>query len=323
VWIDPPEGLDPDDGKPSADRIHMIAVHPKFSENRFVYFSYIKWGAQGHTLAVARGVLNGDALQGVRDIFVAEAWTKGKIADATSAGRLFFAPDGKLFVTVGDRDVLFGTDDNTLRMRAQDLKSDAGKIVRITDVGSVPDDNPFQGRPEARPEIYTYGHRNAYGLAVNPVTNDLWEVEIGPFGGDELNLLIPGHNYGWPLVSLGKNYTGNLVSEQPWWRPGMDMPEMFWSPVISPSSMIFYDGDKFPAWKGNLLVGALTTKEIKRITFTAKGRPGRAQESLLSEMGSRIRDLVQGPDGFLYLATETRINDSSDRGTVLRVEPAK
>jgi glucose/arabinose dehydrogenase len=302
----------------------MLALHPQFNENRLVYFSYIKWGDRGHTLAVARGRFNGSSLSDIKDIFVAEAWVAAKYRthDATSGGRLLFGPDGTLYLTVGDRDPLFGTDDNTFRMRAQDLGSHAGKTIRIRDDGSAPGDNPFVNQAGARPEIYTYGHRNGYGLAFHPTTGALWQVEIGPFGGDEMNLLIPGHNYGWPLVSLGRNYTGTLVSDQPWFRPGMDMPEMFWVPVISPSSMIFYTGDRFPSWKGSAFIGALTTKELRRIGFS-QGKPSRTQELVLTELRERIRDVVQGPEGDLYLATETRLDDSTPNGTILRIEPAE
>ncbi len=151
-------------------------------------------------------------------------------------------------MTVGDRDRICcnGTDDNSLRMKAQKLDNHVGKTLRLRDDGTVPPDNPFVGRADAKPEIFTYGHRNGYGLAVHPETGELWQAEIGPMGGDEVNILVRGHNYGWPLVSMGRNYTGTLVSEEPWARPGMDNPRIFWVPSISPSSIIFYTGDKFP-----------------------------------------------------------------------------
>lgn len=324
VWVIPSEPLDPDNGKSSADRIHMLALHPQFSQNGLVYFSYLKYGERGHTLAVARGRLEGAKLTNVQDVFVTDTWVAGKVPNnAISGGRLLFGPDGTLYLTVGDRDPLFGTDDASIRMKAQDLGSHAGKTLRIRDDGSVPSDNPFVNKAGAKPEIYTYGHRNGYGLAFHPVTGALWQAEIGPFGGDELNLLLPGRNYGWPLISMGRNYTGKLVSDQPWWRPGLEMPEMFWSPVISPSSIMFYTGDQFPRWKGSLFIGALTTKDLRRIGFNQEGKPTRVQEPLLTELGERIRDVVQGPDGNLYVATETRINDTSDKGTVLRIEPVK
>jgi aldose sugar dehydrogenase len=323
VWVMPPEPLDPDSATSSADRLHMLALHPQFAQNGLVYFSYIKWGERGNTLALARGRFDGAKLTNVQDIFVADTWVMGKVPNAISGGRILFGPDGTLYLTVGDRDPLFISDDASQRMKAQDLGSDAGKTLRLRDDGSIPSDNPFVNKPGAKPEIYTYGHRNGYGLAFQPVTGALWQAEIGPFGGDELNILIPGRNYGWPLISMGRNYTGNLVSDQPWSRPGLEMPQMFWSPVMSPSSILFYTGDQFPIWKGSLFIGALTTKDLRRIPFNQQGKPTRVQDQLLTELGVRIRDVAQGPDGNLYVATEARINDNSNKGTVLRIEPAK
>jgi len=236
---------------------------------------------------------------------------------------VFFTPDGSLYVTVGDRDRLCctGTEDNSLRMKAQSLDNHVGKTLKLRDDGTVPPDNPFVGRAGAKPEIFTYGHRNGYGLAVNPETGELWQAEIGPMGGDEVNILLPGHNYGWPLVSTGRNYTGTLVSDQPWARPGMDNPRIHWVPSISPSSIIFYTGDKFPKWKNNLFVGSLTQRQLIRIAFH---QPSQAEqrEGLLIPLEQRIRDVVQGPDGFLYVATEKAIRGNAADGAVLRIEPA-
>jgi len=302
-----------------SDNLHFIAVHPHFAENHFVYVSYPKRGDKGTTLAVARGRLDGGTLSEVRDIFVADAWETG----GNLAGRIMFGPDGSLYVTVGDRDRICcnGTDDNSLRLKSQDLNNDVGKVLRIRDDGSIPKDNPFVGRTDARPEIFTYGHRNTYGLAFNPDTGALWQSEIGPMGGDEVNILLPGHNYGWPLVSMGRNYTGSLVSDQPWARPGMDNPRIFWVPSISPSSIIFYTGDKFPSWKGNLFVGALNGKQLQRIAFNQPSQAER-REPLLTQLDIRIRDVQQGPDGDIYVATEKRTGGTDADGTVLRIEPA-
>src|SRR5690606_26476968 len=231
----------------SNDRLKWVAVHPRFADNRLVYLSYPVYGERGSTLAVARGRFDGTKLIDLQEIFVADAWeTSGNIG-----GKLLFGPDETLYVTVGDRDRLCctGTDDNSLRMKAQDLRDHVGKTLRIRDDGSVPPDNPFVGRADAKPEIFTYGHRNGYGLAFHPQTGELWQAEIGPMGGDEVNILLPGHNYGWPLVSMGRNYTGTLVSEQPFQREGMDDPRMFWVPSISPSSLAFYTGERFPDWR--------------------------------------------------------------------------
>ncbi len=314
AWISPtPPGA-------SADSLHFVAIHPKFAQNQLVYVSYPKRDGERFTLAVARGRLSGAKLTDVQEIFVADAWETG----GNLAGRVFFTPDSLLYVTVGDRDRICcnGTDDNSLRMKAQSLDNDVGKTLRLRDDGSVPPDNPFVGRAGAKPEIFTYGHRNGYGLAVNPETGELWQAEIGPMGGDEVNILYPGHNYGWPLVSTGRNYTGTLVSDQPWARPGMDNPRIHWVPSISPSSIVFYTGDKFPKWKNNLFVGSLTERQLVRIAFH---QPSQAEprEGLLIPLEQRIRDVVQGPDGYLYVATEKGTRGNAPDGAVLRIEPAE
>jgi aldose sugar dehydrogenase len=313
VWTSPtPPGQ-------GADSLHFIAIHPKFAENQLVYVSYPKSGDRGITLAVARGRLSGAKLTDVQEIFVADAWETG----GNLAGRIFFTPDASLYVTVGDRDRICcnGTDDNSLRMKAQKLDNDAGKTLRLRDDGSIPSDNPFAGRAGARPEIFTYGHRNGYGLAVNPETGELWQAEIGPMGGDEVNILVAGHNYGWPLVSTGRNYTGSLVSDQPWSRPGMDNPRIHWVPSISPSSIMFYTGDKFPKWKNSLFIGSLTEQKLIRMAFK---QPSQAElrENLLVPLQYRIRDVIQGPDGYIYVATEKALRGNTPDGTVLRIEPA-
>ena len=302
------------------DLLHSVAVHPQFAQNRFVYLSYPKWGERGNTMALARGRLDGKTLTDVREIFVAEAWeTSGNLA-----GRMLFGPDGTLYLTVGDRDRLccVGTEDNSLRMKAQDLGTHVGKTLRLRDDGSAPPDNPFVGRAGAKPEIFTYGHRNGYGLAFHPETGELWQAEIGPLGGDEVNILRPGRNYGWPLVSLGRNYTGTLVSEEPWSRPGMENPRIFWVPSISPSSIMFYTGDRFPGWQGSLFVGALNGKQLQRISFNQPVQAER-REPLLTQLNVRIRDVQQGPDGLLYVATEMRSQGVDEDGTILRIEPVR
>jgi glucose/arabinose dehydrogenase len=302
------------------DGLHFIALHPRFTENHLVYFSYPKYSDHGVTLGISRGEFDGTALTNVKEIFAADAWETG----GNLAGRIYFAPDGMLLVTVGDRDRICcnGSDDNHLRMKAQDLGSDAGKTLRLRDDGSVPPDNPFVGRAGAKPEIYTYGHRNGYGLMVNPADNNVWQVEIGPLGGDEVNVLLPGHNYGWPVVSMGRNYTGSLVSEEPWFRKGMDNPRMFWVPSISPSSLLFYDGDRFKGWKGSMFVGALTARSLLRVSFNQPSQAER-REPLLSGLNVRVRDVILGPDGNLYVATEQASGGRAADGTVLRIEPAQ
>ena len=203
----------------------------------------------------------------------------------------------------------------------QALDNHVGKTLRLKDDGGVPADNPFVGKAGAKPEIFTYGHRNGYGLSINPQTGELWQAEIGPMGGDEVNVLLPGHNYGWPLVSMGRNYTGTLASDQPWYRPGMDNPRMFWVPSISPSSILWYTGDKFPQWKNSLFVGALTTRQLIRVSFNQPSQAER-REPLLVSLNVRIRDVQQSPDGYLYVATEGAIRGDLADGMVLRIEPA-
>jgi len=313
----PPPGSPPPNNPP--DALHFIELHPGFATNRLVYLSYPKYGPRGNTIAVGRGKLTGDALTDFKEIFVTDAWgTFG-----ANPGRMLFGRDGTLYLTVGDRDALCcnGSEDNSERMRAQDLSNDFGKILRIRDDGSIPPDNPFVKRAGARPEIFTYGNRNAYGLAYHPDTGELWQSEIGPLGGDEVNILLPGHNYGWPFVSTGRNYTGTPVSSQPWFREGMDEPRMVWVPSISPSGLIFYKGDRFKGWNKSMFLGALNGKALWRVSFN-QPQQAEKREVLLASLGVRVRDVQQGPDGNLYVATERESTGTAPTGTVLRIEPA-
>jgi glucose/arabinose dehydrogenase len=301
------------------DILHGVVVHPDFATNAQVYVSYMKGDDQRQTLGISRGRLEGTKLVDAKEIFVADAWENARMA---YTGRMEFGPDKTLYVSVGDRDRLccVQQDDNSIRIRAQSLSDHVGKILRLTDEGTAPRDNPFVGRPGAKPEIFTYGHRNSYGLRFHPETGELWQMEIGPMGGDEINILKPGANYGWPLVSQGRNYTGTLVSDQPWHREGMEQPRMFWVPQISPAGMAFYTGDKFPQWNNSLIVGALSGQHVERISF---GNPGQAErrEVLLRELGVRFRDVEIGLDGYVYLSTEVRYGSGQPDGTVLRLEP--
>ena len=311
VWVAPKQ--------PSGnDSLHFVAVHPQFAKNGLVYTSHLKSGERGNTIAVSRGRFDGTTIVEVKEIFVAEAWE----SSGNTAGRIFFGPGGMLFMTVGDRDRLCctGTEDNSLRMKAQALDNHVGKTLRLRDDGTAPPDNPFVGRAGAKPEIYTYGHRNGYGLTVHPETGEVWQAEIGPLGGDEVNVLLPGHNYGWPLVSMGRNYTGSLVSEEPWFRKGMDNPRMFWVPSISPSSVYFYNGDRFKGWKGSMFIGALTTRALIRVAFNQPSQAER-RENLLTDLRQRIRDIVEGPDGNLYVATEGATGGNTADGMILKIEP--
>jgi glucose/arabinose dehydrogenase len=308
-----------------ARSLNSVVLHPDFARNGLLYFSYVKWRNGGDTtVAVARGRFDGKSLANVADVFVADAWGTG-----ATAGRLEVGPDGLFYLTVGDRDAGNTTDDPRYRMNAQDLGSHVGKVLRLRDDGTASPDNPFVGRADAKPEIYTYGHRNVQGLAWHPRTGELWGTEIGPMAGDELNLLVPGHNYGWPLVSLGKIYTGHLASEQSWWRPGMDMPAMFWVPAISPSSLMIYDADQFPLWRGHFFLGALSGQQLQRAAFDQPPPQLERRESLLLELDARVRDVRQGPDGNLYLAIERDQQSGpgsakqTPNGSILRIEPAK
>jgi glucose/arabinose dehydrogenase len=290
-----------------------VALHPNFATNRLIYFSYVKDGEKGATTAVALGRLDGMALTGVQDIFVAESWMKGNdTADGRFGSRIAFAKDGTLFVTCGDRDRPDG---------GQNMSDHFGKVIRVNDDGSVPKDNPFVGRAGFRPEIYTLGQRNQQGLAFNPLNGDLWASEQGPNGGDEINVIKPGKNYGWPIVSYGRQYAGPNQSEIPW-KEGMELPIVFWVPSIATSGMTFYTGDKFPTWKNDVFVGAMRqgeidrTGHIERIVFNEKWEEIRREQMLL-ELHQRIRDIRQGPDGLLYVLTD------EDQGALLRIEPAQ
>ena len=303
------------------DVLHGVVVHPDFARNHLVYVSYMKGDDMQQTLAISRGRLDGHTLVDAKEIFVADAWVNASMA---FNGRMEFGPDKTLYVTVGDRDPLCcqPKDDNSVRILAQSLASDVGKTLRLTDDGGIPKDNPFVGRAGAKPEIFTYGHRNGFGLRFHPVTGELWQLEIGPMGGDEVNILKAGANYGWPLVSMGRNYSGTLVSDQPWYRDGMENPRLFWVPAISPAGMAFYTGDKFPEWKNDLIVGALSGQHVERISF---GKPGQAEprQVLLRELGVRFRDVEIGPDGYIYFPTEVRYGSGKPDGTVIRIEPAQ
>jgi glucose/arabinose dehydrogenase len=310
--------------KLEARSMNSVVLHPDFARNGLLYFSYVKWRDGGDTtIAMARGRFDGKQLAGVEVVFVADAWGAG-----ATAGRLEVGPDRLFYLTVGDRDAANTTDDPRSRMKAQDLTSHVGKVLRMRDDGTAPADNPFVGRDDAKPEIYTYGHRNVQGLAWHPRTGELWATEIGPMSGDELNLLVPGHNYGWPLVSLGKIYTGHLASEQSWWRPGMDMPAMFWVPAISPSSLLIYDGNQFPLWRGHYFIGALSGQQLQRAAFDQPPPQLERRESMLLELDARVRDVRQGPDGNLYLAVERDQQGGpgsarqTPNGSILRIEPA-
>jgi len=286
-----------------------LALHPRFSENKLIYFTYHKpanptSGNNAGVITLARGRWDGTSLAEVRDLFSA--------IPSANASRIVFGKDGMVYMTVGVGDL-------PAAARAQDPNDLAGKVLRLRDDGTVPPDNPFVGRPGYRPEIYTMGHRNALGLAVQPDTGAIWECEDGPNGGDEINVLLPGKNYGWPIVSFGRFYLGPRVTEKPW-QEGMEQPLVFWVPAIAISGMTFYTGDKFPNWKNNVFVGGMRQGEVprsghlERIDFNDKWEELH-RESMLRELQQRIRDVRQGPDGFLYVLT------AENDGALMRIEP--
>lgn len=285
-----------------------VALHPAFASNKWVYLTYSKGGEQNRsTTALARGRFNGTTLEDVREIFVASTWSTSV---TNFGGRIAFDRAGFLYLTVGERQE---------QERAQNGMDHGGKVLRLRDDGSVPPDNPFVGKAGYLPEIYSLGHRSPQGLAMNPETGAIWENEHGPLGGDEVNVLSAGRNYGWPLVTFGTDYDGTRISELTS-RADLEPPLMYWVPSIAISGMAFYTADKFPNWKGNLFVGSMfegrtrATGHLRRITFE-QGRPIQ-REPILTELHQRIRDVRVGPDGLLYLLTD------ENPGAILKVEPA-
>jgi len=283
-----------------------ILPHPNFAQNQIVYLTYTKDVADNMVATtLARARLDGRQLVDVKDILICDHWA----GDGGSGSRLAFGKDGMLYMTTG------ASNGNA----AQEPGSLRGKILRLRDDGTPAPGNPFAGRAGYRAEIYSLGHRNSLGLAFNPVTGDLWNNENGPYGGDEINIIKPGGNYGWPKVSFGREYTGPKI---PNFAEGMIGPVVFWAPSIAPSGMAFYTGDRFPEWKNNVLVGALLggavqgVGHLERITFDANWDEI-ARQSLLTDLKQRIRDVRQGPDGLVYVLTD------EDNGALLRLEPAQ
>ena len=277
-----------------------VALHPRFRDNRLVYLSYAGKGRGGAGTEVARGRLSEGRLEDLEILFAVRPKSRG---GRHFGSRLVFDAQGRLYITAGER----GDPD-----RAQDPGDAAGSVIRLTEDGGIPPDNPFVGRAGARPEIFSIGHRNPQGLARHPETGRIWEVEHGPRGGDEVNVIEAGVNYGWPVITYGMSYAGFPIGEGSE-KPGMAQPVTYWVPSISPSGMAFYTGAAFPAWRGNLFVGALSGRLLVRLELD--GERVVHEERLLEELGERIRDVRQGPDGLLYLLT-----DAPD-GALLRLEP--
>jgi glucose/arabinose dehydrogenase len=310
-----------------------IQLHPKFADNKLVYITYHKrpagyvpapppaGGGRGPAppagvITLARGRWDGSKIVDLKDIFQAGA--------AGNPSRILFGRDGSLFMSVGSGDPTpeqYQQADPTLmaKMPAQDPMSLLGKTLRLKDDGTVPSDNPFSGKAGYRAEIYTMGHRNILGLTMNPETGAIWSVENGPNGGDEVNELLPGRNYGWPVVNNGRFYLGNRVSVNPY-RENMEPPVAYWVPAIAPSGLLFYTGDKFPQWKNNLFIGGMRQGEVprsghlERMDFNEKWEELH-REGMLRELQNRIRDVRQGPDGYIYLLT------AENDGALLKLEP--
>jgi aldose sugar dehydrogenase len=286
--------------------LHDIILDREFGANRTVYFCYAEPASGGGRTSMARArFTDGEApqLDDVKVIFRQE----GPLSSGNHYGcRIVQGRDGNLWLTLGDH--------FTYRDEAQNLVNHIGKIVRVTPDGAVPRDNPFVGRRDAKPEIWSYGHRNSQGAALHPQTAKLWMHEHGPRGGDEVNIALAGRNYGWPVIGYGIDYSGTKIHEATA-KPGMEQPIKYWVPSIAPSGMAFYTADLFPAWKGNLFVGALASQLLVRLELD--GETVTKEERLLTNLRERIRDVRQGPDGAIWLLTD------SGNGKLLRVTPAK
>jgi aldose sugar dehydrogenase len=289
-----------------------VMPHPNFASNRLLYITYSKPGASDteSRTALIRGRFENDRLTQVEELF--DAVSKGR---GHYSGKIAFDKNGFLFLSLGDRQV---PPEGKLEAHpAQDLTNHHGKIVRLHDDGKVPKDNPFVSRAGARPEIWSYGHRNVQGLAIHPETGDLWADEHGPQGGDEVNRIQPGKNYGWPVIGFGVNYTTGLAIHAGTHRDGMEQPVRVWVPSIGISGMTFYTGDKFPQWRGNMFIGGMNGQQLSRLTMS--GQRIVNEEELVQQRG-RIRDIRQGPDGFIYLVTDDRDGKPTP---VYRLEPVQ
>ena len=276
-----------------------ILPHPDYSKNGWIYFSHSIGDSIKSTMSVVRGKLQGDSLTNIQHIFTALPYFKAP----SHYGTRMAIKDGYLFFTMGDR--------YDLKDSAQTLGNHLGKVMRIFDDGSIPKDNPFYGREDAKPEIWSYGHRNPQGLIFHPETEELWLHEHGPKGGDELNLIHPGLNYGWPIICHGIDYDDTPIGDGITHKEGLEQPVHYYTPSIAPSGMEFYTGDKFPAWHGNLFIGAMAKTHLNRLVI--KGNKVIQEERLLEEFGHRVRSVKQGPDGFLYIGI--------DGGRILRIRP--
>ncbi|RKG91241.1 PQQ-dependent sugar dehydrogenase [Corallococcus sp. CA049B] len=282
-----------------------VEVGPDYAQSQLIYWTYSEPRTGGNGLAVARARLVDGAQPRVENVQVIFRMMPTLESTLHSGGRMVFTPDGKLFVTLGERSILAG------RAQAQDVKSHFGKVVRINPDGSVPKDNPYLNNPEAKPEIWSVGHRNVLSAALDS-QNRLWTVEMGPQGGDEVNRPEAGKDYGWPTIGYGEEYSGAPI-HQSTQAPGMEQPVYYWDPVIAPSGMTIYSGTLFPEWKNDMFIGGLAAKTLVRLMVRNDRVVG--EEHLLKDLDSRIREVVQGPEGALYLLTD------ATNGKVLKVTP--
>lgn len=298
-------------GLPAMRRMFDLVMHPRFTDNHWIYFSYSKPGDGRTPMVLARGRYEGGALTGVQDLYASDP-------TLPSASRMAFAPDGTIYMTISGAGGRIPAGPSGPEADPRKLDTAYGKVIRVRDDGSVPPDNPFVGKPGARPEIYSLGHRDHFGIAPHPTTGQMFHVELGPYGGDRVNILKAGGDYGWPDHSYGRNNDSSPIAHPN--VPGIEPALLVWVPGITPSGLLFYTGDRFPAWKGNLMVGSIVrgrtngASGVERVVFNDKMWETR-RETFLSELKQRIRDVRQGPDGLIYLLTE-EVN-----GAVLRLEP--
>ena len=291
-----------------------VAPHPNFAQNRLLYISYSKpQPDKQSTTALVRARFEDDRLTNIEPLF--ESVSRGR---GHYGGKIAFDGKGHVFLSLGDRQVLpEGDEAALLKHPAQDLTNHHGKLIRLMEDGKVPADNPFVKFAGAKPEIWSYGHRNVQGLAIDPETGDIWTNEHGPQGGDELNVDQAGKNYGWPLIGFGVNYTTGKAIHIGTMREGMEQPAQVWVPSIGISGLLIYSGDRFPQWKGNIFIGGMVGERVDRMTVNGRTITGR--ETLVPSMG-RVRDIRQGPDGYIYLAIEDR---DAKPTPIYRLEPVE
>jgi glucose/arabinose dehydrogenase len=299
-------------GLPPMRRIFDIVIHPQYARNKWIYFTYSRLGDGRTPFVLARGRYDGHALTEVKDLYASDPVTQG-------ASRMAFAPDDSIYITISGAGGRIPAGPSGPEADPRKPDTAYGKVIRLRDDGTVPSDNPFVGKAGARPEIYSVGHRDHFGIAPHPTTGQMFHVELGPYGGDRVNILNGGADYGWPDYSYGRNNDSSPIANPN--VPGIEPALLVWIPGITPSGLLFYTGDKFPAWKGNLMVGSIVrgrtngASGVERVVFNDKMWETR-RETLLEELKQRIRDVRQGPDGLIYLLTE-EVN-----GTVLKLEPA-